>query len=299
MNTIQAVDSGWPIWRGHLSRFKVGVVLLVHGLTAFAPMTCHRLELFLSAFTAYVILQFGLVLGYHRLLSHHCFATHAWFKRALSLAGALAMQDGPISWVAIHRIHHRIAEQPLDPHSPKHGLLWAHFFWIFFDHPKLSQATERNLVAHDLVDDTFIRFCEEKFLLLNAAVAAGIFLIGFSFGGLSRGFSFVVWIICVRTVFLWHITFLTNSLGHAFGYRNFNTPDDSRNVWLLGVLALGDGWHNNHHAFPACAAHGLRWFEIDFTYRLIVILEGLGLAWNVRHPKLPHTSAAVPTIARW
>lgn len=297
MNTIQSADGSWPIWRGQLSRFKIGVVVLVHSLAAFAPMTYHRLEFFLSIFTAYIILQFGLVLGYHRLLSHHCFTTQAWFKRSLSLLGALAMQDGPISWVAIHRMHHRIAEQTLDPHSPRHGLLWAHFFWIFFEHPKLSQSAERNLIARDLHDDTFISFCEEKFVLLNAIVAAGIFSIGLGFGGLSRGFSFVVWIVCVRTVFLWHITFLTNSLGHVIGYRNFDTPDDSRNVWLLGLLALGDGWHNNHHALPACAAHGRRWFEIDFTYWLIVILERLGLVWNVRHPKMAAHPAPARSIA--
>jgi sn-2 palmitoyl-lipid 9-desaturase len=284
MNSSQTIINSWPIWRGQPSIFKVTIALLWHILAAFAPITYRRLEFSLFIFTTYIILQFGLVLGYHRLLSHHCFATHVWLKRSLSCLGALAMQDGPISWVAIHRIHHRIAEQAFDPHSPKHGLLWAHFFWTFFEHPRLSQSAERALIAHDLHGDAFIRFCEERFVLLNAAVMAGVFLIGLGVGGLSRGFSFLVWIIGVRTVCLWHITFLTNSVGHALGYRNFDTPDDSRNVWLLGVLALGDGWHNNHHAFPTCAAHGRRWFEIDLTYRLIVIFERLGLAWNVRHP---------------
>ena len=259
------------------------IVLLLHILVLFAPFTYRRLELFLSVLMTYVILQFGLVLGYHRLLSHRCFATYTWLKHSLSLLGTLAMQDGPISWVAIHRTHHRIAEQPFDPHSPKHGLLWAHFFWIFFDHPRLRQSGERTLIARDLHADGFIRFCEEKFILLNAAATAAVFLIGFGVGGLSRAFSFLVWIVAVRTVFLWHLTFLVNSVGHTMGYRNFDTPDDSHNVWILGVLALGDGWHNNHHAFPACAAHGRRWFEIDFTYLFILLLERCGLAWNVRH----------------
>jgi len=199
------------------------------------------------------------------------------------------MQDGPISWVAIHRTHHRIAEQPFDPHSPKNGFLWAHLFWIFFEHPRLSQS-ERILIARDLHGDSFIRFCEERFILLNTAATAGVFLIGFGIGGLSRAFSFLVWIVAVRTVCLWHVTFLVNSVGHTMGYRNFDTPDDSHNVWILGVLALGDGWHNNHHAFPACAAHGRRWFEIDFTYLFILILERCGLAWNVQHAALIRSS---------
>jgi sn-2 palmitoyl-lipid 9-desaturase len=282
----QGIIKNWPNWRHKTNSFKVVIALLLHILVVFAPATYRRLEFFLCIFTTYLVLQFGLVLGYHRLLSHRCFVTHAWLKRCLSLVGALAMQSGPISWVATHRLHHRIAEQEFDPHSPKHGLLWAHFFWIFFEHPRLSQSDKRTMIAHDLYADAFIRFCEEKFILLNAAVTAGIFLIGVGVGGLSRGFSFLVWIVAVRIVCLWHITFLTNSLGHTLGYRNFDTPDDSRNVWILGVLALGDGWHNNHHAFPACAAHGRRWFEMDFTYRLILVFERRGLAWNVRHPAL-------------
>lgn len=284
MKVTPGIVKNWPNWRHKTSPFKVITSLLVHTLVAFAPATYRRCEFFLFIFTTYILLQFGLVLGYHRLLSHRSFATYTWLKRCFSLVGALAMQSGPISWVATHRLHHRIAEDEFDPHSPKHGLLWAHLLWTFFEHPRLSQSDERAMIAHDLYGDAFIRFCEEKFILLNAAATAAVFLIGFGVGGLSRAFSFLVWVVGVRTVCLWHITFLTNSVGHTLGYRNFDTPDNSRNVLILGVLALGDGWHNNHHAFPACAAHGHRWFEVDFTYRLIVILERCGLAWKVRHP---------------
>jgi fatty-acid desaturase len=284
VSSRQTLTKSWPSWRGQPNGFKLAIALLWHVLAGFALMTYRRFEFLSFVFATYVTLQFGLVLGYHRLLSHRCFATRKWFRRSLGLLGVLAMQDGPISWVAIHRTHHRIAEQAFDPHSPTHGHLWAHFFWTFFEHPRLSQPAVRARIANDLQSDAFIRFCEERFVLLNTAVIAGVFLMGLSVGGLSRGFSFLVWIIGVRTVCLWHITFLTNSVGHAMGYRNFDTRDDSRNVWLLGVLALGDGWHNNHHAFPACAAHGRRRFEIDFTYWLILILERFGLVWNVRHP---------------
>lgn len=283
MSAARTSVDRWPAWRGRFSRSQALTVLFFHILVLFAPFTYGRLEFFLFVLTTYGILQFGLVLGYHRQLSHRCFATYPWLRRTLSLLGTLAMQSGPITWVAIHRTHHRIAEQPLDPHSPKHGLSWAHFFWTFFDHPKLSQAPERILIARDLHGDRFIRFCEEKFILLNAAATVGVVLIGFGLGGLSRAFSFLVWIVALRAVCLWHITFLVNSVGHTLGYRNFNTPDDSHNVWILGLLALGDGWHNNHHAFPACAAHGRRWFEIDLTYILILLLERCGVVWRVRH----------------
>jgi stearoyl-CoA desaturase (delta-9 desaturase) len=184
----------------------------------------------------------------------------------------------------MHRAHHRIAEQEFDPHTPKHGLLWAHFLWTLFEHPRLSRSDERAVIAYDLHRDGFIRFCDEHFIFLNAVVTTVVFLTGFGIGGLSRGFSFFVWIIPLRIVCLWHLTFLTNSIGHTLGYRNFDTPDNSRNVFPLGFLIMGDGWHNNHHASPGCAAHGRRWFEIDVTYRLIRILERVGLAWNVRHP---------------
>ncbi|HEY6254130.1 MAG TPA: fatty acid desaturase [Candidatus Angelobacter sp.] len=278
------VVNGWPNWRSKPSRFRAAIAVLFHLLTAFAPFVYRSLEFFLFLCTTYLILQFGLVLGYHRLLSHRCFTTHVWLKRCFTLLGVLAMQTGPISWIATHRMHHQMAERELDPHTPKHGLTWSHFVWTLFEHPRLKQSDNRVKIAHDLHSDPFIRFCEEKFIFLNAAATASIFLAGVGVGGLSRGFSFLVWIVALRTVCLWHITFLTNSMGHTFGYRNFNTSDDSQNVWLLGILALGDGWHNNHHAFPACAAHGRRWFEVDVTYWLIVILERVGLAWNVRHP---------------
>jgi stearoyl-CoA desaturase (delta-9 desaturase) len=263
------------------------VAAVWHLLAAFAPIAYGPLEIGLFLITFYAILQFGLVLGYHRLLSHRSFSTHRLITRGLGLMGVFAMQNGPISWVAMHRAHHQIADQEFDPHTPQHGVGWAHLMWTFFEHPKLSNSAEKIALGPDLYRDPFLRFCEEKFILLNAAATGFVFLLGVGVGGISRGFSFLVWIVGVRTVLLWHITFLTNSLGHIRGYRNFETFDNSRNVPLLGILALGDGWHNNHHACPACAAHGRRWFEVDLTYRLIGICEGLGLVWNVRHAGPP------------
>lgn len=284
MKWIDNIVGKWPAWRGKPNIFKAVMISSCHLLVLSAPITYARPLAIAFVFLTYITLQFGLVLGYHRLLSHRCFATPIWFKRCLSLLGTLAMQNGPISWVAMHRLHHRIAEQQLDPHSPTRGLLWAHIFWVFFEHPTLRRHDQRTTIAHDLWSDPFIRFCETQFVLINLAFATGTFFAGMAFGGVRGGFAFVVWIIALRTVCLWHLTFLTNSLGHSVGYRNFNTPDHSRNVWLLGLLALGDGWHNNHHAFPSCAAHGRRPFEIDLTYRVIVVLERVGLAWNVLHP---------------
>jgi fatty-acid desaturase len=285
MNLSQTMITHWPRWRTAPSAFKIAIALFWHGLTVLALYLFETTEFVLFILTTYITLQFGLVMGYHRLLSHRCFETSKWFRRLLSLIGTLAMQNGPISWVAIHRFHHKYAEQEFDPHSPSHGLSWAHFFWTFYDHPVLSART-RMKIARDVQTDPFIRFCEEKFLFVNLVAALAAFLTGAWIGGLWRGIGFLTWIICARAVFLWHVTFLTNSIGHKLGYRNFDTRDDSRNVYLLGIMALGDGWHNNHHAFPHNAAHGLRWFEIDITYRLIQILEHLGVARNVRHPKL-------------
>jgi len=274
----------WPEWRGKASLFRVFMVVLWHMFAVLALASGGPMEIASFIVTSYVTLQFGLVLGYHRLLSHRCFATYPWMRRFCGVLGALSMQSGPVTWVAMHRVHHQVAERELDPHSPRSGLFWAHMVWTLFEHPRLSHPKERARIARDVQSDPVLRFCEEEFVFVNAVAIIAVLAIGMSLEGPAKAWSLFLWVVPARVVCLWHITFLTNSVGHTYGYRNFDTPDNSRNVWLLGMLALGDGWHNNHHAFPACAAHGRRrWFEIDPTYRLILILESCGLAWKVRH----------------
>ncbi|MFL5364269.1 MAG: acyl-CoA desaturase, partial [Myxococcales bacterium] len=194
-----------------------------------------------------------------------------------------AVQSGPLSWVANHRLHHRVTDRDLDPHAPGHGFAWAHLVWGLFEHPITTDPRQRQRFIKDLQKDAFLVFCEEHFVGLNCAAVASVFLAGFALGGVARGVSFVAWLIALRVVCAWHITFLTNSVGHKWGYRNFDTPDQSRNVWFLGIVALGDGWHNNHHRFASCARHGRRWFELDLSYRIIVLMERAGVAWGVHH----------------
>jgi fatty-acid desaturase len=274
----------WPDWRGDASRLKLVIIPACHILAVCAPFTYRPLECFLFIASGYLILQFGLVIGYHRLLSHKSFVCQRWLKRLLGLFGTLAIQNGPISWVAMHRFHHRVSDRHLDPHTPLFGRPWAHLFWMFFEHPVLSLDDERLSLAPDIAEDAFLLFCESRFLVINAVAAVLVFTAGLILGGPGRGFSFLAWIVGLRTICLWHITSLTNSVGHSWGYRNFDTRDNSCNVWLLGLIALGDGWHNNHHAFPACAAHGRRWFEFDLTYRVILILQVFNLVWSVKRP---------------
>lgn len=270
--------------RGRISAFKVTVWTGCHLSLIFLPMTYGRAAAIAFLVSTYITLQFGLVLGYHRLVSHRAFQTHPWLQGALALIGTLAGQAGPIRWAAIHRHHHRFSDLPDDPHSPQHGFAWAHFLWALHVEPTVSLG-ERERLTRDLARHRFLVFCDDHFRHINLAAAVGTFLIGWVLASAVQGAALVVWAVSLRMVCLWHITFLVNSLGHVAGYRNFETADRSRNSWLLGILAMGDGWHNNHHASPASAAHGIRWFEVDVTYRLIRVLERLGLAWNVRHPK--------------
>jgi stearoyl-CoA desaturase (delta-9 desaturase) len=230
----------------------------------------------------YVLAGFGITLGYHRLLTHRSFQTPRAVEYGLAILGSLANQGGPLRWVAVHRIHHRHSDAAGDPHSPRDGLWWAHLLWWMPHNPALDEpACYRRYVA-DLTKDPVYRFLERWHILLPLALAGLLFAAGQAWGGL--GISWLVWGTCVRTSLLYHATWLVNSATHLWGYRTYRTRDRSTNLWWVALITLGEGWHNNHHAFPRSARHGLRWWELDLTYGLVRGLSLLGLARQIHVP---------------
>ncbi len=215
----------------------------------------------------------GVGIGYHRLLTHRGFKAPLWFERTLSVIGTLAMQSGPLTWVTTHRLHHAFTEQDGDPHSPRHGTYWSHMGWIFRGTAQNNSFATMQRYSPDLVKDPFQLVLNKYYWIPTVFVAAGLFAIG--------GLSMVLWAVFLRTVIGWHFTWLVNSATHLWGTRRFETRDDSRNNGLIAAITWGEGWHNNHHAHPRSAKHGLAWYEFDVNWVEIKVMEKLGLAKSV------------------
>ena len=227
----------------------------------------------------------GVCLGYHRLLTHASFQTYPWMRRLLATFGTLAGEGPPVTWVAVHRKHHQHSDRPGDPHSPRDGAWWSHFIWLFPRPRQPEFQAMQQRYGKDLLRDAYMRFLDKTFLLWHLAVGGALLAIGWAFWEPWVGLSMVVYGSLVRMVWVLHGTWFVNSASHIWGYRNYETQDDSRNLWWVGLLAFGEGWHNNHHAFPGRARHGHRWWEIDITYATICAMEKLGLAWKVVRPR--------------
>ncbi len=228
--------------------------------------------------TAAVILwwfagSLGVGIGYHRLLTHRGFKTPRWFERTLSVIGSLAIQSGPLTWVTTHRLHHAFTETDGDPHSPRHGTYWSHMGWIFRGTAQNNSMATMQRYCPDIVKDPFQLALDKYYWVPTVVVAIGLF----AFGGLTM----VLWGIFLRVVVGWHFTWLVNSATHLWGTRRFETRDDSRNNGLIAAITWGEGWHNNHHAHPRSARHGLAWYEFDINWIEIKVMEKLGLVSQV------------------
>jgi stearoyl-CoA desaturase (delta-9 desaturase) len=238
----------------------------------------------------------GVNLGYHRLLTHRSLAVPKWLERGFVLLALCSMQDTPVKWVTAHRHHHKFSDQQADAHSPLAGFFWSHMGWLFYRSDAIRGPIAYQAYAHDLLADPFYRRLERDWRLPVAvylAHALAFFAAGFALGwaggtaadGAALGLSWLVWAVILRTVLVWHITWSVNSITHLYGYRNYETRENSRNNWILGVLAAGEGWHNNHHHDQASASNQHRWWEFDLTYYNIRLLEALGLATRVIRPR--------------
>jgi fatty-acid desaturase len=252
-----------------------GVVLLLAGLYVFGVL--------------------GINLCFHRLLTHRGLACPLWLERSFAFLGVCCVQDSPPHWVAVHRKHHHYADDEHDPHSPVVSLFWAHMGWLLVRMESMNRRTLIARYAKDIMRDPFYAWLERRDNWAKVALLSWIayFTAGFAFVALSGGtqsaatqfgLSLFVWGAILRTVVVWHITWSINSVTHVWGYRNYETPDVSRNNALVALLSSGEGWHNNHHADPRSARHGHTRWEIDTTWMIIRLLMLLGLAKKVALP---------------
>lgn len=238
-----------------------------------------------SAVLGYLLIALlGVNIGYHRLLAHRSIACPKGVERALALLGVLNVQFGPAYWVAIHRRHHQLADSAGDPHTPRDGFWRSHLFFLFPVDDDTDPVRLTTHYAKDLLADPFYAWFEkrERWFLSTILVWPLYFLAGYATAAISGdpdpvrvGWSVLVWGVFVRLVVVWHITFAVNSVTHIWGFRTYRTADDSRNNPLVAVLAWGEGWHNNHHAFPRSARHGHAWWQLDATWLVIRLLAAL------------------------
>lgn len=231
----------------------------------------------LTALVLQAVCAMGITIGYHRLLTHRSFRCSRPVEYFLTLMGCLNLQGGPIKWTATHRLHHQHSDEEQDPHSPRHGFFWSHVLWCFTFDPTFDSFDKYSQYAKDLARDRGHVFLERTTELWQIPLAAALFWWG--------GWPCVIWGVFVRLVYVYHMTWFVNSASHTWGYRNFTTSDVSRNLWWVALLTFGEGWHNNHHAYPRSARHGLKPWEFDMSWLVIRTLVALRLASDLRLPE--------------
>lgn len=264
----------WPLW------FRATRVAL-----ALCPLIAVHIALvglFYVEFTVWSVVAFlvgtrivglGITVGFHRYFSHRAFKTSRPFQFLLAVAGCAALQKGPLWWVIHHRLHHRHSDTPNDPHSPVvDGFLYGHCGWLFTQ----DLSTPDMRVVHDLTKYPELVWLDRLWMIPGVLLAALAYAV-LGMNGLIYGY-------CLSVVLTFQVTFAVNSVGHLFGRQRFDTGEGSRNNFVLGYLAMGDGWHNNHHRAPYSARHGFAWYEFDLSYRFIRLLARLGLVWAVKVP---------------
>ncbi len=230
--------------------------------------------------------MFAVTAGYHRYFSHRTYKTSRFFQFVLAVMGTSAVQKGPLWWAALHRDHHRYSDTPRDVHSPiVNGIWWAHLGWFLC--PKYNDT---NLKAvPDLAKYPELMFLNRYHVLPPIVLAVSLFLIGnwlsHSMPGLhTSGLQMLTWGFFISTVILAHCTYTVNSLAHVIGRKRFATSDESRNSLLIALITMGEGWHNNHHRYPASERQGFYWWEIDMSHYILKVLSWARIVWDLREP---------------
>jgi len=251
------------------------LVSAMHLGLLFAPATFSWGNFGLAMGLYFVTGCIGITFGYHRLIAHKSFVVPKWLEYVAAYCGALSIQGDPIEWASTHRYHHLHTDTPKDPHSTYEGAWWSHAGW-FLDNEATLARTEDHSNAKEMRSQPFYKFLQKTYVWHILASLGALYAIG--------GFPALIWGGCVRTCIVWHITWSINSCCHIYGRQEYNTKDLSKNNWLFGILAWGEGWHNNHHAFEYSARHGLKWWQFDLTWIIIRSLEVCGLASRVKLP---------------
>ena len=236
--------------------------------------------LFWTALAYWLTIGWGIGLGYHRLHTHRSYKVPKWFDYLLAMLGTMTLEGGPIFWVAIHRIHHQKSDKEGDPHSPRDGGWWAHILWMMLGDPWHNKT--------DLLEKYAPDMCRDKvYLWLSKYHWVPLTVFGLSVWAFA-GFEYMLWTVFMRVTLGLHATWLVNSATHLWGSQRFESRDDSRNNAVVALLTMGEGWHNNHHAHPTSARHGLAWYEFDMTWLTIRFLQLVGIAKDVRVAKWRH-----------
>ena len=278
---------------GIYAPFIIGIHLLA--LLALVPWFFSWTGVVLALVGCYVFGTLGINLCYHRLLTHRGFRCPRWLEYSLAIIGTCCLQDAPAQWVAIHRCHHQHSDEDDDPHSPLVSFFWAHMGWLMSRTSDLKRYPLTRYYSKDLIRQPFYAWLEKDINWMTVVAISWLvfFATGFAVVALSGGswadaiqfgLSLLVWGAILRTVLVWHISWSVNSVTHVWGYRNYETPDTSRNSLLVALISNGEGWHNNHHADPRSARHGHRAGEFDVTWLTIRLLIWLGLAHGVATP---------------
>ncbi len=269
---------------GRVELFRVAPFFLLHAACLLVlAVGCSWIAVAVAV-AIYFARVFGLTAFYHRYFSHRAFKTGRAVQFLGALLGNSAGQRGPIWWAAHHRHHHRAADTPGDIHSPvQQGFIWSHMLWFM---TREAYGTDPRVIK-DWLKFPELRFLDRFDYVAPALLAVGMFVLGETVGRFwpssgTSGTQMFVWGFVISTVFLYHVTFAINSLAHTLGSRRYATRDDSRNNFWLALLTFGEGWHNNHHFFPTSARQGFRWWEIDMSFYLLVIMSWFGLVWDLR-----------------
>jgi stearoyl-CoA desaturase (delta-9 desaturase) len=246
---------------------------LLQASSLFVLVTGTHLRDVVVCFGLYFFRMWAVTTGYHRYFSHRTFKTSRAFQFVLAVLGSLCLQKGCLWWAAHHRHHHRESDQAADVHSPiQRGFWWSHMGWILCD----KYVATRFESIKDFARFPELRFLNTFYWIPPVLMAAGLYAWG--------GASMLVWGFAVSTTLLWHGTFTINSLSHVFGKRRYKTTDTSRNNWLLALITMGEGWHNNHHYHQNTANQGWFWWEVDVSFYVLRLLQALGIVWDVKTP---------------
>ncbi len=259
----------------------LGWMVAIHAGALVAPFYFTWQALGVAAVLFWLCSSVGICLGYHRYLSHRSLKLKPPAEFFVLLCGVLSGQGTPLSWAATHRVHHQRSDMSGDPHSPLDGRWWSHILWLFVKHTREQRQLMFRRYIPDHQHRPLVLFFEKTFGLWLVATAVTMFLVG--------GLPMLLWAVCLRMTLAYHFTWLVNSATHLWGYRNYETTDESRNLWWVAILAFGEGWHNNHHAHPSIAPAGHRWWEFDMTWWVIKALRAVGLATDVKD-KIPQAS---------
>jgi fatty-acid desaturase len=274
----ESIDTSWSSFQGlYLSWPRAAGLISLH-LLAFLALWFFSWEALGIAIALHWLSgSVGICLGYHRVLTHRSLQLPQWLEYVVVTIGALAFQGGPLFWVSNHRMHHAFTEDnERDPHSANRGFWWSHVLWLIYPRGDTFDTEAQRRLAPQIARNPYYCWLSRYYAWLQIPLGLLLYALG--------GWSFVLYGTAVRIVLLWHSTWFVNSATHFQGYRPFDIPDRSRNLWWVALLTYGEGWHNAHHAEPHIAPAGRRWWEIDMTWGLILGLEKLRLAHQIKRP---------------